>query len=121
MLNLELANAGSRVKPCHYPDLCGKDAFSSSRSDGVNLALGFNTFSLPKLLRETHLHIFSLRSRRQSKAWGCALSRSIPGFTLSPAFAGWDSTHVFRAKDWVMTRFQPTVDAHNRPASRSDA
>src|SRR5262245_50626204 len=24
--------------PCHFPDLCAIDAFSSSRSDGVNLA-----------------------------------------------------------------------------------
>src|SRR5215475_13196273 len=28
--------------PCHYPDLCAKGAFSSSRSDGLNLAVGFN-------------------------------------------------------------------------------
>src|SRR5262245_18066375 len=28
--------------PCHYPDLCATGAFSSSRSDGVNLAVGFN-------------------------------------------------------------------------------
>src|SRR5262245_29581630 len=28
--------------PCHYPDLYTKGAFSSSRSDGVNLAVGFN-------------------------------------------------------------------------------
>jgi len=26
--------------PCHYPDLRTTDAFSSSRSDGVNLAVG---------------------------------------------------------------------------------
>src|SRR5215813_15429209 len=28
--------------PCHYPDLCTTGAFPSSRSDGVNLAVGFN-------------------------------------------------------------------------------
>src|SRR5262245_65372691 len=28
--------------PCHHPDLCTTGAFSSSRSDGVNLAVGFN-------------------------------------------------------------------------------
>src|SRR5262247_774406 len=28
--------------PCHYSDLCTTGAFSSSRSDGVNLAVGFN-------------------------------------------------------------------------------
>jgi hypothetical protein len=27
---------------CHYPDLCMKGAFPSSRSDGLNLAVGFN-------------------------------------------------------------------------------
>src|SRR5262245_30108996 len=26
--------------PCHYPDLCATGAFSSSRSDGLNLAVG---------------------------------------------------------------------------------
>src|SRR5262245_65499870 len=28
--------------PCHYPDLCTTGAFPSSRSDGLNLAVGFN-------------------------------------------------------------------------------
>ena len=27
---------------CHYPDLCSKGAFHSSRSDGLNLAVRFN-------------------------------------------------------------------------------
>src|SRR5262245_36245802 len=40
------------LKPCHYPDLCTKGAFSSSRSDVLNLAVGFNPLSLPKFLRE---------------------------------------------------------------------
>ena len=35
--------------------------------------------SLLKLLREVDVHIFSLRSRRQSKAWGGARRRETPG------------------------------------------
>src|SRR5262245_8979798 len=31
-----------RLSPCHYPDFCTKGAFSSSRSDGLNLAVRFN-------------------------------------------------------------------------------
>jgi hypothetical protein len=41
----------------------------------------FKNFSLPKPLRETALHIFSLRSRRQNKAWGGARKRETPGMT----------------------------------------
>ena len=37
------------------------------------------TLSLSKLLREMALHIFSLRSRRQDKAWGGARQRATPG------------------------------------------
>jgi hypothetical protein len=33
-------------KLCHHPDLCAKASFSSSRSDGVILAAGFNPGSL---------------------------------------------------------------------------
>src|SRR5262249_4120030 len=38
----------------------------------MGLAVGFNPLSLPKLLHEMALHIFSLRSRRQNRAWGGA-------------------------------------------------
>jgi hypothetical protein len=41
------------LKPCHYPNYCAKYALSSSRSDGLNLAVRFNALSLPKLLHET--------------------------------------------------------------------
>lgn len=30
------------MRHCHYPDFCTKGAFLSSRSDGLNLAVGFN-------------------------------------------------------------------------------
>jgi hypothetical protein len=123
----------------------------------LSLARCFNALSLPKFLREMNVHIFSLRSRRQNRAWGGARQRgtpgycvsahqareaggsfllfaissslrlgqslspasragminsvvpgvplrSTPGFTLPPAFAGWDTTHLFREKVWVMTR-----------------
>jgi hypothetical protein len=30
------------LKACPYPDICTKNAFSSPRSDGVNLAVRFN-------------------------------------------------------------------------------
>jgi hypothetical protein len=49
-----------------------KRALSSSRSDGLSLAVRFNALSLPKLLREMDVYIPSLRSRRQNRAWGGA-------------------------------------------------
>jgi hypothetical protein len=54
----------------------------------MNIARRFNGLLLPKLFREMDLHIFSLRSRRQNKAWGGALQRGAPGtwpkYTSSP-------------------------------------
>ena len=39
------------------------------------------SLSLPKLLHGMTLYIFSLRSRRQSRAWGGARERETPGMT----------------------------------------
>jgi len=39
------------------------------RSGRMNLGRLFKAFVITKLLREKGVHIFSLRSRRQSKAW----------------------------------------------------
>jgi len=42
------------------------------RGGAVSLARRFNALSLPKLLHEMDVPIFSLRSRRQNRAWGGA-------------------------------------------------
>jgi hypothetical protein len=58
---------------------------ASPRSGAVSLARRFNALLLPKLLHGMALHIFSLRSRRQNKAWGGARQRVTPGGWRTPS------------------------------------
>jgi hypothetical protein len=72
---------GSQVlEPCHYTDLCTRDALSSSRSDGMSLAVGFNplvstqTFNAPspRLCRPMCGRGFALPETAPIFLWGCA-------------------------------------------------
>jgi len=65
----------------------GKFLPTVTRVAGVNFKF-MDALKFLSSLRSQQALALSLRSRRQSKARGFTLSRSTPGFTLSPAFAG---------------------------------
>jgi len=56
-----LSDRAEIMRPCHYPHFCAKFALSASRSDGMNLAVGFNPCHY---YRDSRSLLFALEGRR---------------------------------------------------------
>src|SRR5262245_7350308 len=88
--------------PCHYPDLCTTGAFPSSRSDGLNLAVGLwslknkcnndfesqrqsmdcSSLSLPNFLHEARMSNPSPRTRAAEYSLGWSAAARNPRYSV---------------------------------------
>src|SRR5262245_7452876 len=68
---------------CHYTDLCAKGAFSSSRSDGVNLAVGFqptvNAAHAQSSLRDEEASLRAFRALKRTAKFTPSLRDEVGG------------------------------------------